>query len=90
MEKIKIKGLNLHYGDFHALINIDMSIKEKSITAMIGSSGCGKSTLLRCINRMNDLIEDVKISGSVEVDGENIYGNSVNMVKMRKKIGMVF
>jgi phosphate transport system ATP-binding protein len=90
MEKIKIKGLNLHYGDFHALINIDMSIKEKSITAMIGSSGCGKSTLLRCINRMNDLIEDVKISGSVEVDGENIYGNRVNMVKMRKKIGMVF
>ena len=90
MKKIEIKDLNLHYGDFHALINVDMSIREKSITAMIGSSGCGKSTLLRCINRMNDLIEDVKVSGSVEVDGENIYGPRTNMVNLRKKVGMVF
>jgi phosphate transport system ATP-binding protein len=90
MEKIGIRDLNLHYGDFQALINVNMSIKEKTITAMIGSSGCGKSTLLRCINRMNDLIEDVRIKGSVTVDDKDIYGPRVDMVKLRKKVGMVF
>lgn len=90
MEKIKANNLNLHYGSFHALISVNISIKERMITALIGSSGCGKSTLLRCLNRMNDLIEDVKITGSVEVDGKNIYGPKVNMVNLRKKVGMVF
>jgi phosphate transport system ATP-binding protein len=90
MEKIKTEGLNLYYGDFHALLDINMSIRERVITALIGSSGCGKSTLLRCINRMNDLIEDVKITGSVHIDGKNIYGSDVNMVSLRKQAGMVF
>jgi phosphate transport system ATP-binding protein len=90
MKKIKTDDLNLYYGNFHALINVGMSIKEKAITALIGSSGCGKSTLLRCLNRMNDLIEDVRITGSVEVDGANIYDAKMNMVNLRKKVGMVF
>ncbi len=90
MNKIEIKGLNLFYGKFHALIDVNMPIKEKCITAMIGSSGCGKSTLLRCVNRMNDLIEDVKITGSIIVDGHNIYGEDTNLVGLRKKVGMVF
>lgn len=90
MPKIEIKDLNLFYGDFQALINVNMSIEEKRITAMIGSSGCGKSTLLRCVNRMNDLIEDVTIKGSVKVDGENIYNAGINFVSLRKKVGMVF
>lgn len=90
MNKIEIKGLNLFYGKFHALIDVNMPIKEKCITAMIGSSGCGKSTLLRCINRMNDLIEDVKITGSIVVDGHDIYSENTNLVGLRKKVGMVF
>ncbi len=90
MSKIDIKDLNLFYGDFQALINVNMSIKEKCITALIGSSGCGKSTLLRCINRMNDLIEGVKITGLCMVDGQNIYAEGLDLVKLRKRIGMVF
>ena len=90
MPKIEINSLNLFYGDFQALINVNMSIEEKRITAMIGSSGCGKSTLLRCINRMNDLIEDVTIKGSVKVDGKNIYDAGIDFVNLRKKVGMVF
>jgi phosphate transport system ATP-binding protein len=88
--KIEIQKLNLFYGDFHALINVDMAITQNMITAIIGSSGCGKSTLLRCINRMNDMIEDVKITGSLKVDGTDIYHKKVNFVKLRKKVGMVF
>ncbi len=90
MDGIIIKDLNLFYGDFHALIDINMSIAPKCITAIIGSSGCGKSTLLRCINRMNDLIEDVKIKGSIKIDGEDIYKDKINLVKLRKNVGMVF
>lgn len=90
MSKIEINDLNLFYDKFHALMNVNMQIKEKCITAMIGSSGCGKSTLLRCMNRMNDLIEDVKITGSIVVDGADIYGKNVNLVGLRKKVGMVF
>ena len=69
MKKIEVEGLNLFYGDFQALQDIRMSVREKAITALIGSSGCGKSTLLRCLNRMNDLIEEVRIEGSVKIDG---------------------
>lgn len=90
MSEIKIKDLNLHYGNFHALKSVNMSIQPKRITAMIGSSGCGKSTLLRCINRMNDLIEDVKITGSIELEGADIYSKDTDLVKLRKKVGMVF
>jgi len=90
MGKVDISDLNLFYGEFHALINVYMSIREKCITAIIGSSGCGKSTLLRCMNRMNDMIEDVSIKGSVRIDGEDIYNGRVDFVRLRKKVGMVF
>lgn len=88
--KIDVKNLNLFYGKFHALINVNMSFKPQCITAIIGPSGCGKSTLLKCINRMNDLIEDVKITGSIIIDGGDIYKEKTDLVKMRKKVGMVF
>lgn len=88
-EKFKISNLDLYYGDFQALKNINMSIQEKEITAFIGPSGCGKSTFLKCLNRMNDLVEDCQISGEILLDGETIYrGMDVNM--LRKRVGMVF
>jgi phosphate transport system ATP-binding protein len=90
MKKIEIEGLNLFYGDFQALQDIRMSIREKAITALIGSSGCGKSTLLRCLNRMNDLIEEVRIEGSVKIDGEDIIKTKSGLTQLRKKVGMVF
>jgi phosphate transport system ATP-binding protein len=90
MKKIEIESLNLFYGDFQALSDIRMFIREKTITALIGSSGCGKSTLLRCINRMNDLIEDVRIQGTVQIDGEDIYKIKSGLTQLRKKVGMVF
>jgi len=90
MKKIEIESLNLFYGDFQALSDIRMSVREKTITALIGSSGCGKSTLLRCINRMNDLIEDVRIQGTVQIDGEDIYKMKSGLTQLRKKVGMVF
>ena len=90
MAKIDIRGLDLHYGNFHALTNIHMAVSEKRITAIIGSSGCGKSTLLRCVNRMNDMIEDVRVTGSVKIDGEEIYRDRLDFVRLRKKVGMVF
>ena len=88
--KIKVKNLNLYYGKFHALKNVSLEIPPCEITAIIGPSGCGKSTLLRCINRMNDLVSGVQINGSVIIDGENIYDPSVDLVRLRKKVGMVF
>ena len=72
-EKITVENMNLHYGKFHALKNINMAIPEKEITAFIGPSGCGKSTLLKSLNRMNDLVEGCSITGKVELDGEDIY-----------------
>ena len=81
--------MNLHYGSFHALKGINMEIPEKEITAFIGPSGCGKSTLLKSLNRMNDLVEGCTITGKVELDGEDIYGDmDVNL--LRKRVGMVF
>ena len=90
MNKIEIKSLDLYYGKFHALINVNALIRERCITAIIGSSGCGKSTLLRCINRMNDLVEDVKITGQILLDGEEVYGDDSDLIGLRKKAGMVF
>ncbi len=87
--KIQISNMDLHYGNFHALKNINMEIPEKEITAFIGTSGCGKSTLLKSLNRMNDLVEGCKITGKVELDGQDIYGDmDVNL--LRKRVGMVF
>jgi phosphate transport system ATP-binding protein len=89
--KIAVEKLNLWYGDFQALLDVNLEIREKAITALIGSSGCGKSTLLRCLDRMNDRIEDVRIEGSVRIDGEDIYRmKKADLPRLRKKVGMVF
>ncbi len=90
MITVNVKNLDLFYGDFHALKNINVSIKHKSITALIGPSGCGKSTFLRTLNRMNDLIENVRITGEVKIEGTNILSPDVDLVNLRKKVGMVF
>lgn len=89
MNKFDIKNMNLHYGDFHALKDINLEISPKEIIAFIGPSGCGKSTLLKSLNRMNDLVEGCKITGDIKLDGEDIYGDmDVNL--LRKRVGMVF
>lgn len=89
-DKISVQDLNLYYGAVQALKHVNISIFEKSITAFIGPSGCGKSTFLKTLNRMNDLIADVKITGQVAINGINIYGSDVDLSKLRKKVGMVF
>lgn len=88
--KISVKGLDLYYGENHALKDINMEIRSNAVTAFIGPSGCGKSTFLKTLNRMNDLIDSVKISGNVLLDGEDIYDQQVDTTLLRKKIGMVF
>ena len=89
MSKIDMEQLNLHYGAFHALKDVNLSIEEGKITAFIGPSGCGKSTLLKTLNRMNDLIPDCRVTGKVTLDGEDIYGDmDVNL--LRRRVGMVF
>lgn len=90
MEKIKVTNLNLHYGDFHALKDINFVGVDKSVTAFIGPSGCGKSTFLKTLNRMNDLIETVKIDGQVLLDGQDIYAKEMDVNLLRKRVGMVF
>ena len=88
--KISVRDLNLYYGENHALKNISMNIRENAITALIGPSGCGKSTFLKTLNRMNDLVDNVKITGTVEMDGKDIYGKDVDITMLRKEVGMVF
>ena len=88
--EIESRNLNLWYGDVQALKNITMAVPEKKVTAVIGPSGCGKSTFIRCINRMNDLIKDCRITGELLFEGRNIYDKAVDVVALRKKIGMVF
>ena len=89
MNKFSIHDMNLHYGSFHALKNVQLEIAPREITAFIGPSGCGKSTLLKSLNRMNDLVEGCRIDGQVLLDGEDIYGDmDVNL--LRKRVGMVF
>lgn len=90
MAKIETIDANLFYGDFHALKNISMKMEENTVTALIGPSGCGKSTYLRLFNRMNDLIDNTKISGQILVDGEDIYHKNLNVDELRMKVGMVF
>lgn len=87
---INVKDLDLYYGDFQALKKINMEIKENEITAFIGPSGCGKSTTLKCFNRMNDLIDACKIEGLIEIDGKDINKKDVDVVSLRRNVGMVF
>lgn len=88
--KIEARGLNLYYGNFHALKDVNITIPERKVTALIGPSGCGKSTFLRTLNRMNDLIDGVKIAGDLLIDGANIYRPGSDVVALRKRVGMVF
>lgn len=88
-DKFTIGNLDLYYGDFHALKDINLNISPNEITAFIGPSGCGKSTLLKSLNRMNDLVEGCRITGQVLLDGEDIYGD-MNVNFLRKRVGMVF
>lgn len=88
--KIRIENLNLHFKTVHVLKGINLSIPRNAITALIGPSGCGKSTLLRCLNRMNDIIDDVKIEGQVYLGDRDIYGPDIDVTLLRKKVGMVF
>ena len=89
-ECLRVEGLNLYYGEKRALHDNNMSIPEKRVTAFIGPSGCGKSTLLRCFNRMNDLYPNVRVEGKITLHGRNIYGKSVNVADLRRRVGMVF
>ena len=87
--KLSVKDLDLYYGEFQALKKINLQVEENKITALIGPSGCGKSTFLKTLNRMNDLIEGVKIQGDLRLDGQDIYGD-IDVIKLRKRVGMVF
>jgi phosphate transport system ATP-binding protein len=88
--EIRIRDLCLHYGSSQALHNIDMDIEREKVTAYIGPSGCGKSTLIRCLNRLNDLVDGVRISGSITIGGTEILGPGLDVTELRKKVGMVF
>ena len=85
-----VEGLNVFYGDHHAVSEVDLTVKEREITAFIGPSGCGKSTVLRCFNRMNDLIDIARVDGTVRYHGVDLYDESVDPVAVRRRIGMVF
>lgn len=89
MKKIQVKDLDLFYGDVQALKKITLDVEANSVLALIGPSGCGKSTFIRTLNRMNDLIEGVKISGTVLLDGQDVY-KEVDVIELRKRVGMVF
>ncbi|MCR4892144.1 MAG: phosphate ABC transporter ATP-binding protein PstB [Lachnospiraceae bacterium] len=88
--KIRVEDLHLYYGENHALKGVSMDIRPNTVTALIGPSGCGKSTFLKTLNRMNDLVDNIKIEGGVFLDGEDIYGPGVDTTILRKKVGMVF
>ncbi|MFC6872578.1 phosphate ABC transporter ATP-binding protein PstB [Halobellus marinus] len=88
--KVAVEDLDVYYGDDQALDGVSMEIPEQSVTALIGPSGCGKSTFLRCLNRMNDRVSSARIDGSVALDGQEIYQEGVNLVELRKRVGMVF
>ena len=88
--KITTRDVTVHFGDAQALHGIDMDIQANQVTALIGPSGCGKSTFLRCINRMNDVIEDCRVGGSISIDGQDIYDGSIDVVELRARVGMVF
>jgi phosphate transport system ATP-binding protein len=88
--KVETRDLRLYYGDFYALKDVNIRIPQQNVTAIIGPSGCGKSTLLRCFNRMNDLIESIRVEGNITIDGENILDEKMDLTQLRRKVGMVF
>jgi len=88
--KISAKGVQVYYGDNHAIKDVDVEIADKTVTAFIGPSGCGKSTFLRCLNRMNDMIDICRVTGEIKIDNEDIYNPKVDPVQLRAKVGMVF
>ena len=88
--KMETQGVNVFYGDNHAIRNVDLDIADRSVTALIGPSGCGKSTYLRALNRMNDTIDSCRFEGRILLDGEDIYGRGVDPVEVRRRVGMVF
>lgn len=90
MDKITVKNFNTYFGDNQILKNINTNIPENSVTALIGPSGCGKSTFLRSINRMNDLISTFSCKGNILIDGKDVYDSDVDVVELRKNVGMVF
>src|SRR6056297_2105317 len=90
VNKMFVEDLDFYYNDFQALEKVDIPIHKNKVTALIGPSGCGKSTFLRTLNRMNDLIEGTKVDGEVMLDGKNIYNENIDVVQLRKKVGMVF
>ena len=90
MDKLTVENLDLYYDNFQALKNINLKMQAHEITAFIGPSGCGKSTLIKSLNRMNDLVEGCKITGSIKLDGEDIYGRNMDINMLRKRVGMVF
>ncbi len=90
MNKISVSNLNFYYGQMQALSNISIDIQAHQITALIGPSGCGKSTFLRCINRMNDTIEGTRVQGQILLDGQDIYASTVDVVELRRRVGLVF
>ncbi|HYH11850.1 MAG TPA: phosphate ABC transporter ATP-binding protein PstB, partial [Thermomicrobiales bacterium] len=87
---IRLRDVNVYYGDFHAVTDVNYDVRQNSITAFIGPSGCGKSTVLRCINRMNDLIPSARVEGAIEYHGQNVNARNVDPVEVRRRIGMVF
>lgn len=89
-KRLDLKGVNIYYGSFHAVADVEMSVLPRSVTALIGPSGCGKSTVLRTLNRMHEVIPGARVEGSVLLDGEDVYGSGVDPVSVRKTIGMVF
>src|SRR3989338_6812632 len=85
-----VEGFNLYYGSFQALLDVNLSVRKKQVTAIIGPSGCGKSTLLRALNRMNDMISDVHVDGQILIEDKPGYGRDIDLIALRKKVGMVF
>ena len=88
--KVSAKSVNVYYGDTHALHDVSLDVYSQQITSLIGPSGCGKSTFLRCLNRMNDVVDGCRVTGSIELDGKNIYAPDIDVVELRSRIGMVF
>src|SRR6185436_879993 len=88
--KIEVAGMNFYYGSQQALLDVSMKVREHYVTALIGPSGCGKSTFLRSLNRMNDLIPGTRIEGQIHLDGQDVYSSAMDVIQLRRRVGMIF